>query len=158
MTARLMDRDHFEMGLAPVADFAGADPVYSDVVNMKGHNRVRFLVFWGVGTTGTIKFTVNACDDIVPTTESAIPFSYRVTAAAGTPGAPTVTTASTGFTNTAGSNQILEVEVAAEDLAASGYGYVRLKMDEVTNDPILGGILIQMAEPKFSNSPTTTTV
>lgn len=153
-----MDQDHFEMGLAPVADFAGADPVYSDVVNMKNHGKVRFLVVWGVGTTGTIKFTVNACDDIVPTTESAIPFSYRVTTAAGTPGTPTITTASTGYTNTAGSNQILEVEVNAEDLSASGYGYVRLKMDEVTNDPILGGILVQMADPRFSNAPTTATV
>lgn len=157
MTARLMELDHFEMGLAPVADFAGADPVYSDVVNLKNHNRVRFLVFWGVGTTGTIKFTVEACDNVTPSNTSAIPFTYRVTAAAGTPGAPTRTTATDGYTNAAGSNQIIEIEVAAEDLAASGYGYARLKMDEVTNDPILGGILIQMAEARFANDQLTAT-
>jgi len=147
-----MERDHFEMGLAPVADFAGADPVYSDVVNMKDHGKVRFIVVWGVGTTGTIKFTVNACDDVVPTNETAVPFTYRVTAAAGTPGAPTRTTASDGFTNTAGSNQILEVEVDAADVGATDKSYVRLKMDEVTNDPILGGILIQLAEPRHSGA------
>ena len=67
-----LERSHVEMGLAPVADFAGADPTYTDVVSMKDHNRVLFIVVWGVGTTGTIKFTVNACDDVVPTTESAM--------------------------------------------------------------------------------------
>jgi hypothetical protein len=158
MTARLMDRDHFELVLAPVADFAAADPVYSDVVSLKNHNRVRFLVNWGVGTTGTIKFTINACDDVVPTNETAVPFSYRVSAQAGTIGVPTITTASAGFTNTAGSNQIVELEVSAEDLIASGYTYCRVKLDEVVDSAILGGILAQMAEPRFSNDPTTATV
>lgn len=148
MTSLQMESSHFEMGLAPVADFAAADPVYSDVVSMKNHNRVRFLVVWGVGTTGTIKFTVEACDDVVPTNVSAIDFWYRNTAAAGTPGAVTFTAAATGFTNTAGSNQIVEIEVHAALLNASGYGFVRLKMDEVVNDPILGGILIEMLEPR----------
>lgn len=157
MTARLMENDHFEVGIAPVADFAGADPVYSDVVNMKNHGRVRFLVFWGVGTTGTIKFTVEACDNTTPSNVTAIPFMYRVTAAAGTPGTPTATTASTGYTNTAGSNQIIEIEVLAEDLSSTGYGYVRLKLDEVTNDPILGGVLIQMADPRFAIGQLTAT-
>ncbi len=158
MSARLMDRDHFEVGLAPVADFAGSDPVYSDVLNLSNHNRARALVFWGVGTTGTIKFTIEACSDTSASAVAAVPFSYRVTAAAGTPGAPTRTTATDGYTNTAGSNQIVELEVLAEDLSSTGYKYFRVKMDEVTNDPILGGILVQMAEPRFTNSPTTATV
>ncbi len=156
MTARLMDRDHFEVGKAPVADFA-AGSTASDVVNLKNHNRVRFIAFWGVGTTGTAKFTVQACDDTVPTNTTAVPFSYRVTAAGGTPGAPTRTDAATGFTSTAGSNQIVEVEVSAADLIASGYSYARLKIDEVTDDPILGGVLIQMGEPRWANDPTTAT-
>ena len=153
-----LERSHVEMGLAPVADFAGADPTYTDVVSMKDHNRVLFIVVWGVGTTGTIKFTVNACDDVVPTTESAIPFYYRITAAAGAPGAITRATAADGVTNTAGSNQLIEIEVLAEDLAASGYSYVRLKHDEVTNDPILGGVVIQMLEPRYPGRTQPTSV
>ena len=153
-----LERSHVEMGLAPVADFAGADPTYTDVVSMKDHNRVLFIVVWGVGTTGTIKFTVNACDDVVPTTESAIPFWYRITAAGSAPGAITRTTATDGVTNTAGSNQLIEIEVLAEDLAASGYSYVRLKHDEVTNDPILGGVVIQMLEPRYPGRTQPTSV
>jgi hypothetical protein len=158
MTAYAMETSHFEMGLAPVADFAGTDPVYSDVVNLENHGAVRFIVVWGVGTTGTIKFTVEACDDVVPTNVSAIPFRYRVMTAAGTPGAITAATAADGFTNTAGSDQILEIELPAENLSASGYGYVRVKMDEVTNNPILGGILVEMLHHRYGGAPASAVV
>lgn len=158
MTALHLETSHFEMGLAPVADFAAADPVYSDVISLKNHAAARFVVVWGVGTTGTIKFTVEACDDTSASNVSAIDFWYRNTTAAGTPGTATYTAAATGFTNTAGSNQLVEIEINAEQLSASGYGYVRLKMDEVTNDPILGGILVELLDARFATkSPSTAT-
>ena len=158
MNGLQMERSQIAMGLAPVADFAAADPVYSDVISMKLHNRLRFLAFWGVGTTGTIKFTVEACDDIVPTNVAAVPFHYRITAAAGVPGASTRTTATDGVTNVAGSDQIIEIEVTAAELLASGYSYARLKMDEVVNDPILGGILVELLEPVHSGPATSNVV
>lgn len=146
-TGNFSARSHFEVGIAAVADaFSGT--VHSDVVSMKNHNRVRFIVHWGVGTTGTTLITVEACDDVTPSHTSAVPFYYRVTVAGSDPGAITAATAS-GFTTTAGSNQIIEAEVPAENLAASGYSYVRLTAVEQTNDPILGGVLIEMLEPRF---------
>ena len=141
-----MYRSHFEVGLNAVADaFAGT--VNSDVVSMKNHNRVKFIAHWGVGTTGTVTFTVEACDDVTPSNTSAIPFVYRVTVGGAAPGTITAATSS-GFTSTAGSNQIIEIEVPAENLNASGYSYVRLHCVEVANDPLLGGILIEMLEPR----------
>lgn len=140
-------RSHFEMGLAPVAD-AFSVSATSDVVSMKHHNRVRFLVLWGVGATGTSTITVEACDDTTPSNTSAIAFHYRVTVAGAAPGAITAAT-SAGFTTTAGSNQIIEVEVPAENLAASGYSYVRIKTTEVVDGAVLGGILIEMLEPAY---------
>lgn len=157
MTARLMERDLIEIALPPVADFAGADPVYTDVFSMANCERRRFFVLFGVGTTGTIKFTVEACDNTTPSTVVAIPFTYRVTALAATPGAPTVTTAANGYTNAAGSNQLIEIEVDSEDLVSTGYAYCRVKLDEVVNDPILGGILTQAAGLRFANLPATAT-
>lgn len=154
MTALLMEKDHFEIGISPVADFAGADPTYSDVVNMRDHETVRFLVAMGVHTagTGTVKFTVNACDDVVPTNETAVPFRYRVTVAGANPGAITATTASTGVTCAVTDHQIIEIEVLAEDVGATGKSYVRLKNDEVVNDPIVGAVLIQMGNPKHAGA------
>lgn len=155
MTQLAIEKGHFEVGLAPVADaFSGT--VSSDVVNLKNHGRVRFIVFWGVGATGTTLVTVEACDDVTPSNTSAVPFYYRRQTNAGTPGAITAATAS-GFTTTAGSTQIYEIEIAAEALLEAGYGYARLKCVEQVDSPILGGILIQMLDPKFSNSPTTAT-
>jgi hypothetical protein len=94
---------------------------------------------------------VQACDDVTPSNRAAIPFKYRVTVAGGTPGAITDATAA-GFTTTAGSNQIIEVEVAADALLASGYGYVQLKSVEVVASPLLGGILVEMLEPRNAGS------
>ena len=156
MTAFAMEQGHFEIGLAPVAD-AFAATVSSDVVSMKNHNRVRFLVFWGVGATGTTTLPVEACDDVKPTTTSAVAFRYRRLSAAGqAPGAPTAV-ASTGILTTAGSAQIYEVEVAAEALLASGYAFVRLTAVESVDSPILGGILIQMLEPRHATRLATAT-
>ena len=154
MTALMLERSQIAMGLAPVADFAGSDPVYSDVIAMRDFARVRFLVFWGVGTTGTIKFTLEACDDVTPTNVAAIPFWYRITAAAGIPGSITRVAAADGVTNVAGSNQIFELEAVAADLEASGYTFIRVKMDEVVNDPILGGILVELLDPRHSGNAT----
>lgn len=143
-----LERSHVEIGIAAVADFAAGD-VFSDVVNMKNYDRVRFLTHWGVGATGVVKLTVQACDDVVPSNTTAVPFWYRVNAA-GVAGAITRATAATGVSNVAGSNQIIEIEVVVEDLAATGYQYVRLSVDETTDSPLLGGVLIEQLDPRFS--------
>lgn len=158
MTALLMEQGHFEVGLSPVADFAGADPTYTDVLNMRDHESVLFIVMLGVhtGGTGTVKFTVNACDDVVPTNETAVPFRYRVTVAGSNPGAITATTASTGVTSAVTDHQIIEIEVLAEDVGATGKSFLRLKHDEVVNDPIVGAVAVWMGNPKFAGASAAT--
>lgn len=146
-TGLQMASSHLEVGINAVAD-AFASTVTTDIVSMKHHNRVKFIVHWGVGATGTSTFTVEACDDVAASNTSAVAFHYRVTVGAAAPGAITAAT-SAGFLSTAGSNQIIEIEVPAENLAASGFSYVRLKAVEGTASPRLGGILIQMLEPAY---------
>jgi len=152
-TGLFMQSSSFELGLAPIADaFAGT--AVSRVVSMKNHNRVRFIAFWGVGATGTSTFTVEACDDTTPSNTSAIAFHYRITVQAAAPGAITAA-ASTGLLSTAGSAQMYEIEVPAENLLASGYGYVRLKAVESVASARLGGILIELLEPRFPGATQT---
>jgi len=126
-------------GLDPIADaFAGT--AVSDVINMENIIEGVFIVYKGVGTTGTSTITLEACDDVVPTTTSAIAFEYQANTTGDTYG--TVTTAtSAGFATTAGSSQIYVIYVHAAKLAASGYGYVRLKATEVVDAAVLGGII-----------------
>lgn len=148
--------NHFIKGLDPVAD-AFDSTVYSDVVNLKNWRNCRFIVYIGVGATGTSTFTVEACDDVVPTTTSAIPFNYRQILSGDTPGALTAAT-SAGFASTAGSSKIIVIEIEAQALAPSGYGYVRLKAVEVVNSPVLGGILVELANPRLGEEPNRTAI
>src|SRR5258707_8290667 len=80
----VLERGHFEAGIVPVADFLvnGAGTA-SDVINMKQYEFVRFVLFWGVGATGTNTLTIEACDDVVPTNKVAVPFWYRQSTAFG---------------------------------------------------------------------------
>lgn len=160
MTTRLfLEEHHVAFGKNPVADFAATSAV-SDVVNMENFHSVVFLVYWGVGTTGTVTVTVEACDDVVPTNVTAIPFKYRVVTGAinagDTAGAIT-DAAAAGFTSTAGSHQCLVVEALAEELGDTGKSFIRCKLTEVVDDPILGGILILQHKPRYDVDDSTLT-
>jgi hypothetical protein len=142
----LTQRGHIVHGLPPVADaFAGT--VYSDILNLSNSHGCEFLIYKGVGTTGTSTVTVEACDDVSGSNVVAIPFRYRANLAADTWGAVTTAT-TTGFATTAGSNHIYEIIVDADELGDTGYKYVRLKMAEVVDSEVLGGILWINHEPR----------
>ena len=152
----ILEKMHPVIGLSAIAD-AFSTTVYSDVVDMKDWESCVFIVHWGVGATGTVTLTVNACDDIVPTTESAIPFWYKNITAGDVEGTLTLATTS-GFTTTAGSAQIYTLEIKNEALASSGYRYARLKSVEVVDSPILGGIIIVQGNPAYPQAQHSTVI
>lgn len=154
--SELLETLHLVKGLDAVADaFAGT--VASDVVNMAGYEDILFVIHKGVGATGTSTVTVEACDDVTPTTTSAVPFTYRAITTGDTEGALTQV-AATGFTTTAGSSQLYAVQINAAALAASGYSYARLKMVEVVDSPVLGGILIVQGCPRYAQAVKPSTI
>lgn len=126
-------------GLDPVADaFAGT--ATSDIINLENIIEGAFVVYKGVGTTGTSTITLEACDDVSASHTSAIAFEYQSNTTGDAYSAVTAAT-SAGFATTAGSSQQYVIYVHAAKLAASGYGYVRLKATEVVDSPVLGGIM-----------------
>ena len=60
----------WEMGIAPVADFADSTQ-YTDIFNVSNYKQTTFLIVKGVGTTGTSTITVQACDDVSASNTSA---------------------------------------------------------------------------------------
>jgi len=143
-------------GIDPVADaFSGA--VSTDVFSMADHKTAVAIITKGVGAVGTSTITVQACDDVVPTNTSAIPFKYQTILSGDTPGAIT-SVAATGFATTAGSSQRYLVYVDASDLAASGYKYCRITATEVVNDPVLGGIDIILIEGRTEREVSATAI
>ena len=142
------ERNHLVKGLDPLADaFAGT--VYSDIVTMKNHGHVTFIIHAGVGATGTSTITVEACDDVSGSNVSAVPFHYREYTTGDTPGVLTAAAAA-GFVTTAGSSKLIVLEVESSALGASGYGYIRIKAVESVDSPVLGGILIILSEPRYA--------
>ena len=152
----LLQNLHFVKGLDPVADaFSGT--VATDVVDVSNHGGAMFLIYKGVGTTGTSTVTVEACDDVTPSNTTAVPFYYKAITSTDVQGAMTAAAAA-GFTTTAGSSQLYVVAVDTQELAAAGYKYVRLKAVESVNDPVLGGIAIALYQPRFGGSATNTAI
>jgi hypothetical protein len=132
---------HAVPGLAPAANvFAGT--VATDVIKMPGEG-ILFTLIKGVGATGTTVVTALACDDVTPTTTHAVAFKYRISTTPDVWGDWTEAT-TTGFTTTAGSNQLYEIWVAAEELAHIGYAYVKLQCVESVANAVAGGILAQL--------------
>ncbi len=137
-------------GIDPVADaFSGT--VNTDIFEAWGHEVV-FIIYKGVGATGTWTITVDACDDTTPTNTSAVAFRYRTCTTGDTWGAWT-TCAATGFTTTAGSSQLYEIRVDPADLGATGYGYCRLSAVEVVDNPVLGGVLAGVVALRYREQP-----
>lgn len=144
------EMNHLIKGLDPVADaFSGT--VTSDVVNLEGAGHITFVLFKGVGATGTSTITVLACDDTSPTNTTAIAFHYRAYTTGDTAGTLTAAT-TTGFVTTAGSSQLYAIEVDAQALAASGYAYVQLKAVESVDSPVLGGILAITSKLRYAQN------
>lgn len=157
MSSLLMERLQFVKGIDPVAD-ALSGTVTSDIVNVKNLLRVLFVVYGGVATggTGASTFTVEACDDVSASNVSALPFHSREIATGDTEGAITARAAA-GYVGTAGSSKISLIEVREDALAASGYGYVRLKAVESVNDPVVSAILV-IGESKIPSALKATAI
>ena len=156
MPTPLSQHVHFVKGLDPVADaFTGT--VGSEVVNMKAYSKATFVIHKGVGTTGTSTITMDACDDVTPTNTPAITFRYKAITTGDTEGAFTAAT-TTGFVTTAGSSQLYVIEVNAEELGDTGYGYLRMKAVESADDPVLGGVLIMLHGSRYAQDIPATAI
>ena len=133
-----------------IADFQDSGTV-SDVVCMSKYQTAYFLVHWGVGTTGTSTITAIPVDDASKSTATtAIPFYYKRMSAGET---NTAWTSSSSLATTAGSSQVYMIKVSASDLPqVSGvtYEYVYLNIAQLVNDPLLGGCIILMADPRYN--------
>lgn len=135
--ALILERFQYIKGLDPIADAHNGAPG-SDVIDMAPFSRILFLSYKGVASGGTAActYTLEACDDTTPSNTTAIAFWYRKGY-----GVPTLAT-TTGFQTTAGSSLIDGIEVREDQLAVSGYRYIRLKIAETVNDPVVACILV----------------
>ena len=131
------------------ADFL-AGTVNSDVYNMSGWNNAFFIVTLTTSDgTGTARFHIHSAPDVTPTSTHGVDFMYRKCTASATNSqmsAWTVATSS-GFTTTAGSHQIYELWIRAEQLYA-GDEYIFFNSTEIVNDPVGGSVTLLLTDPR----------
>ena len=133
--------------IAANEDIFNGDPA-SDVINMAKYDEIIFIIVKNAGATGTATLTVESCDDLVPTTTTAIVFDYKVCTSGNTWGALT-RAAATGLVTTAGANQCYVISVKADLLSGSNQ-YVRLVATELVNNPVDGAILCVGVKEAYS--------
>ena len=135
-----------------IADFTDGGTV-TDCVSMRKYQTAYFFVHWGVGTTGQTTITAVPADDATPSnTTTAIPFMYKRVSAGET---NTAWTSSSSLVTTLGSQQLYVIKVEAKNLpVVSGvtYEYVYLNLPETANDPLIGGCIIMMADPRYDEA------
>lgn len=146
---------HCATALAPDADrFAGT--VNTDVFGLTKYAKIRFVVQIGTVSTGTTLIKLQACDDFTPSNTSVIAARYRVATSGDSFGAWTALTTS-GYTTTAASDQIVEIEVTAGELP-DGYPNVRLNCVEQVNDPVDAAILAVLSQGRYPADPGLTAI
>lgn len=149
-----IDKLHFIGGIAPNADFASGT-VATDIFECLGDGAY-FLVWYGTNAnSGASTLTVEACDDVTPTTSTAVAFYYRSSTTFDTWGAWTAATVA-GFTVGGSADSAWQVWVDAAEIGTAGYGYVRLKMVESTNQEADGVVCAYIVNPR--DVPQSTTV
>ena len=135
---------------SPIADF-NADQTISDTVCMGKYRTAYFQLFWGVGTTGTTTITAIPLTAVGGTATTAIPFQYKRISATET-NTDWAWATSNSLLTTAGSHQIYVMKVSADDLpqvAGVTYEYVKLNFADTNSDPLIGGCIIFMADPRY---------
>jgi hypothetical protein len=142
--------------LKPVFGFGvgGADAFSetkaSDVVNVSLFGGL-YGVVYNVSTTGTMVITVQACSDVTPTANTAIPFyiSRTLTSTNVTNAAERV--AATGYTTTAGENAMYMITVDLADVQAAGYKYARVVTTEVVDAASTGYCALFLPNSRYAS-------
>ncbi len=124
----------------PVTDAFAVTPTV-EVIDMAEFSELAWIMYVGVGTTGTSIVTMEAVDDTSASNQTAVTFFYREITSGDTEGTLTAATTS-GFTTTAGSSKIVSGSVPESVFGASGYRYARVKLVESANAAVLGSLML----------------
>jgi hypothetical protein len=143
-------------GITAFEDVFDGNPA-SDVINMKGWGRCTFIIFTGAGATGAATMTVESCDDVTPSTTTAIAYKYWDGASVDVLQDMQVATTSGVITPDAGAGTFSAIEIDASALSGTD-NYVRLQMTESTNSPVDGACIAILSNPRYSHESTATAV
>lgn len=137
--------------IADFADYTTVNPA-TDVVSLENHNDAYFLVIKGAGAVGTATITMESCDNVTPSTATAVAFEYKVITSGDTAGAWTAV-ASTGYLITAAADKMVLVHVNADGLSGTNK-FLRMQLTETDSTACKGAVVAFLANPRFAPAST----
>jgi len=135
--------------IAANEDMFNGNPA-TDVIHLDHYRECTFVIIKNAGGTGTATITVESCDDVTPSTTTAVAFKYRKIQDPDTHGAWTDATSS-GFTTAAEADVIYEVVVYADGLSGTDE-FVRMQCTEVDSTACDGAIYAYLTDPRYVDS------
>ena len=139
MIAKYLENNKTIMGVEPKADrFATSQA--SDVVRATNCTSIVFTVWTGAAADNTNTVVAQSCDNVTPSTATAIPFMYKKVVSGDTEGAvATAVAAGSSVAMTASTaNQYIIVEIDPADVEAAnshaGDKYCRILVTEAGNN------------------------
>ena len=100
---------------------------------------------------GQGEVSIQRCDGLTPTSTAGAPvYRYRASTTPDTWGAWTNVTSSSGFLTGITPDKTYEVHISGDEIGgSSGWEYVRLNIDEVTNEPVEINVIALLYNPRF---------
>ena len=129
-------------------DIIDATPT-TDIINLENWTECFFIFKKDSGGTGTATITVESCDDVTPTTATAIAFQYRIQTTVDTWGDWTESAAAGFGTEGTDANQLYQIRINSESLSGDDK-YVRMVTTELVNGAVVGSISCFLAGPRYS--------
>jgi hypothetical protein len=112
----------------------------TDVISMSKYGQVAFQIIINAnGSVGSAVITIESCDDVTPSTTTAIAFKYWACTTPDVWGDMTAAE-STGFTTSATANNMYWIEIDASELSGTD-SFVRMQCTESVAQAVDGGIM-----------------
>ncbi len=143
---------------APVADTSAGSP-NSDVMSLAKGATAMTIYYTGANATGNTVITVESCDDVSPTTTTAIAFRVTKyeTSGSDVPSTATAVVASTGFTTVTVANVFYVIEVDSDMLSGTDK-YFQIAQAEATGGAVVGGCFTIIGPGRYQESTTDTAI
>jgi hypothetical protein len=147
-----------EMGhvvnILPPVDINGG--VNSDVFSLENYGHATIIIQIGV-SAGTVAFTVEECDDFVPTTDTAIAFAiYKEETASGDTLGAKVAATTSGVTTSGNDNIFYVIEIDARELT-DGYGHLIVKFVDPSASVIASAVAV-LSGSRYGNDQSPTAI
>jgi len=122
----------------------------SDVIHMREYQDCLFIIDYASGV-GADEVSIQRCDDVTPTSTAGAPsWRYRYSTTPDTWTAWTQITSSSGFITAITPDKTYELHIRADEVSGtSGWEYLRLNTDEITNSPVDVDMIAILFNPRY---------